>query len=102
MNKIKSFFIAIYRIVTVFSIGFVTWKIVRYWHSGRAEKCGHGIDSSIGSAAEKLEKAAITLEGISDSGAGQKVGKNLDDVLTDTKKTLENVTNLVKRAAKPR
>ena len=98
MNKIRCCIIDLYRIATVISIAFVAWKLVRCWHTGLAKKTGHAIDASISAAAEKLEKTALALEEMSDSGLGENLGKGLDEVLMDTKKTLENATDLVQRA----
>jgi hypothetical protein len=98
MNKIKCYFVRIYRITTVIGIGFVAWKIVRHWRAGMAEKTGRAIDASIKVAARKLEKTAIALEEWADGGQGENLGKGLDEVLTDTKKTLDIASDLVQHA----
>jgi hypothetical protein len=79
-------------------VGFAAWKLVRHWRTGCAEKTGHTIDASIKTAADKLEKTAIALEEWADSGLGENLGKGVDEVLTDTRKTLEKATDLFQRA----
>jgi hypothetical protein len=74
--------------------------LVRHWRAGRAEKTGHVLDSSIKVAADKLEKTAVVLEKWAESGLGENLGKGVDEVLTDTKKTLEKATGLFQRAVK--
>jgi phosphoribosyl-dephospho-CoA transferase len=76
-------------------VAFVTWKLVRLWHVELAEKTGRTIDASICAAAEKLEKTAIALENAADRSPGETLGKGLDEVLMDAKKTLEMATDLV-------
>lgn len=101
MNKIRCCIVNVYHIVILIGISFAAWKVVRYWHAGLAEKKGHAIDASINAAAEKLEKTAIALEEWADTGLGENLGKGLDEVVTDTKKTLEKATDLVQRALFP-
>jgi len=98
MNKIKGYFIDSYRIVTAMCIAFTTCKLICSWHKGCAKKTGYSIDASIRAAAEKLEKTAMVLENVSGSGIGEHVGKDLDDVLMDTQRTLEHTTRLVRCA----
>jgi hypothetical protein len=98
MTKIRCFIIDFYHTATVILIGFAAWKIVRHWRVGCAEKTGHAIDISIKAAADKLEKTAVALEEWADSGLGENLGKGVDEVLTDTRKTLEKATDLFQRA----
>jgi hypothetical protein len=98
MNKIRLYVHDLYHIATISGIAFVTWKVVRHWRNGFAEKTGHTIDASVRHAAEKLEKTAITLEKWADSGMGRNLGKGLDEVATDTKKTLDTASDLVMHA----
>jgi hypothetical protein len=62
MKKIGCCIVDIYRIVTVISIGFTMWKLMRYWHSVSAEGTVHAIDASIGAAAEKSKKPRVREE----------------------------------------
>ena len=98
MKKIRCFIRDIYHIATIAGVAFATWKIVRHWRTGVGEKAGHDVDASIRSAAEKLEKTASTLEKWADNHQGEHLGKGLDDVLTDTKKTLDRASDLVSRS----
>ncbi len=98
MNKNKCTIIDLYQLATLTGVAFATWKIAHHWHAGLAEKTGHAIDTSIGAAAKKLEKTAVALEEWADGGLGENLGKGLDVLLTDTKKTLETATELVQRA----
>jgi hypothetical protein len=100
MNKFKSICVTLYHTAALSAIGFISWKIVKFWHAGIGEKTGRTIDASIGATAVKLEENAIALETASDKGVVENLGKGIDTVLTDTKKSLENATNLVKRALK--
>jgi hypothetical protein len=97
MKKIRCYISDLYRLAFVIGTGFATWKLVRHWRAGRGEKAGHDIDASIRTAAEKLEKTASTLEKWADKHQGENLGKGLDDVLTDTKKTLDRASDLVSR-----
>lgn len=97
MKKIRGYINDVYRLAFVIGTGFATWKLVRHWRAGRGEKAGHDIDASIRKAAEKLEKTASTLEKWADSHQGETLGKGLDDVLIDTKKTLDRTSDLVSR-----
>lgn len=87
-----------YRMVTVISFGFVIWKIVQIWHRGLAEKAGHAVDISLIAAAKQLEKTALALERWAENSRGETLGKSLDEVLVETKKTLENATGNVQQA----
>lgn len=98
MNKIRCYVSDFYHITTAILITFATWKLVRHWHAGFAEKTGRAIDASISAAAEKLEKTALALEDGAESGLGETLGKGIDEILMDTKKTLEMATDLVQRA----
>lgn len=100
MNKIKSAFVTLYHLAALSAIGFIAWKVIKYWHSGIGEKTGRILDGSIGAAAAKLEEDAIALETMSDKGVAENLGKGIDTVLTDTKKSLEKATKIVKRALK--
>lgn len=100
MNKIKSVCVTLYHTAALCAIGFISWKIIKYWHTGIGEKTGRTLDASIGAAAVKLEEDAIALETMSDKGVAENLGKGIDTVLTDTKKSLENATKLVKRVLK--
>jgi hypothetical protein len=95
MKKIRCYIRDLYHIATITGVAFATWKIVRHWRTGRGEKAGHDIDASIRSAAEKLEKTATALEKWADNHQGEHLGKGLDEVLTDTKKTLDRASDLV-------
>jgi hypothetical protein len=98
MNKIRCYIRDLYQMATIMGIAFATWKLVRHWHAGCAEKTGHDLDATITTTAEKLEKTAIALEEWADSGMGKNLGKDLDEILTDTNKTLDMATGLVRRA----
>jgi hypothetical protein len=95
MNKIRCYIRDLYHLAFVSGIAFATWKLVRHWRAGFAEKTGHDLDASIRGAAEKLEKTAAALEKMADSGMGENLGKGVDEILTDTKKTLDRATDLV-------
>jgi len=97
MNRFKCYLSAFYRIASIIGVAFVTWKLVHHWHAGFAEKTGRTIDAAIGVAAEKLEKTAIALENGADNNPGETVGKGIDEILMDTKKTLEKATDLIHR-----
>ena len=99
MNKFKCSLMSFYRVATVLGLSFVAWKLVRHCRAGIAEKAGHAIDESIGVAAKKLEETAHALEEWAANGHdGENFGKGLDEVLTDTRKTLEKATDLVQHA----
>ncbi len=98
MKKIRRLVIDLFHTTTVILIGFAAWKIVRHWRAGCAEKTGHTIDTSIKTAADKLEKTANALEEWADSGLGENLGKGVDEALADTRKTLERATDLFQRA----
>lgn len=100
MNKIKSFCVTIYHTAALCAIGFVSWKIIKNWHSGTGEKAGRSFDASIGATAVNPEKEAITPDTLSDKGMSENLGKGIDTVLTDSKKSIEKAANLVKRALK--
>lgn len=95
MNKIRRSIRRFCRMVTLIGVGFAAWKLARLWHDGLAEKTGHAIDASISAAAKKLEKTALALEEWADGGVGENLGKGVDEILMDTKKTLEKATDLV-------
>jgi hypothetical protein len=95
MKKIWRRIICFYRLVNTIGIAFTLWKFLRFWHTGTAQRTGHAIDASISIAAKKLEKSAVALEEWADSGQGETLGKNLDDILMDTKKALETASDLV-------
>jgi hypothetical protein len=101
MNKIRCFIRDLYHLAFVGGIAFAAWKLVRHWRAGFWEKTGQNIEASIKTAAEKLEKTAVTLEKCADSGVGESIGKGVDEVLTDTKKTLDKATDLVQGALNP-
>jgi hypothetical protein len=101
MCKVRCYITDIYRIATIIGVTFAMWKLVRHWHAGLAEKTGHAIDASISAAAKKLEITANLLEEWADTGLGENLGKSLDEVLADTKKTLEKATGLVQGRIKP-
>ena len=98
MKKIRCYIRDLYHLATVIGIGIATWKLVRHWHTGFAKKTGHDLDASIRASAEKLEKTAAALEKWADSGMGENLGKGVDEVLTDTKKTLDRATGFVQHA----
>jgi len=98
MKKFKSCVKKVYRAATLAAVAFTAWKLVRNWHAGIAATTGRSIDASIGVAAEKLEKTAVVLEEWAAGGMGEHLGKGLDEVLSDTKKTLEKTTALVQGA----
>jgi hypothetical protein len=98
MKKIRCYIRDLYHLAFVSGISFAAWKLVRHWHAGFGEKTGHDLDTSIRAAAEKLEKTAAALEKWADSGVGGNVGKGVDEVLTDTRKTLDKAIDLVQHA----
>jgi hypothetical protein len=98
MKKIRCYIRDLYQLATVIGIGIATWKLVRHWRVGFAKKTGHDLDASIRASAEKLEKTAAALEKWADSGMGENLGKGVDEVLTDTKKTLDRATGFVQHA----
>jgi hypothetical protein len=98
MKRCKSCVKKVYRAATFAAVAFMAWKLVRHWHTGLATTTGRTIDASIGVAAEKLEKTAVALEQWAAGGKGEHLGKGLDEVLSDTKKTLEKTTALVQGA----
>ena len=98
MNKIRWYIHDLYHLAFVGGFAFAAWKLVRHWRAGFGEKTGHNLDVSIRAAAEKLEKTAVALEKWADSGAGGNLGKGVDEVLTDTKKTLDKASDLVQHA----
>lgn len=98
MNKNRCTIIDLYQVLTLTGVAFTTWKIAHHWHAGLAEKTGRTIDATISAAAKKLEKSALALEKWANGGTGENLGKDLDKVLTGTKKTLESATDLVQRA----
>ena len=98
MKRCKSCVKKVYRAISLAGAAFLAWKLVRYWHMGLAATTGRSIDASIGVAAGKLEKTAIALEQWAAGGQGEHLGKNLDEVLSDTKKTLEKTTALIQGA----
>lgn len=101
MKKNKCAIIDFYQLATLSVVAFATWKIAHRWHAGLAEKTGHAIDASISAAAKKLEKTAIALEEWLEGGhLGENLGKGIDVLLIDTKKTLETATALVQHALK--
>jgi hypothetical protein len=97
MNKIRSYIRDLYQIATIAGVAFATWKVVRHWRAGFGEKAGHDIDASIRTTAEKLEKTANELEKWADNHQGENLGKGLDDILTNTKNTLDRASGLVQR-----
>jgi hypothetical protein len=101
MNKASSCIREFWFTATLLGGAFVGWKLLCRWHDGVGQGAGRSIDGAIGRAAEKLEKAAVTLEEWADSGLSEKVGKDLDDVLMDAKMTLEEATDIVQRALNP-
>jgi hypothetical protein len=96
MNKTKRTIIGLYRLITISATVYVTWKIVRYWRKGIAEKAGRVIDSSVRAVVEEIGKTASTVESGAKSVMGKHLGKGLDEVLTDTKKALKKASDLVK------
>lgn len=98
MKKIRGLLVDAYRLIAVLGVAFTAWKIVRHWHAGFAEKTGHTIDTSVRAAAEQLEKTAIALEEWADRGRGENLGKSVDEVLMDTKTTLDLANDLVQHA----
>jgi len=97
MKKIRCLVYELNRTAGFVVLGFAGWMLVRHWRAGRAEKTGHALDSSIKLAAAKLEKTAVVLEKWAESGLGENLGKGVDEVLTDTKNTLEKATGLFQR-----
>ncbi|MDD5672715.1 MAG: hypothetical protein PHC61_01005 [Chitinivibrionales bacterium] len=95
MKKIKCCIQGLYHIAIFVGLAFASWKLVRFWRTGLAEKTGQVLDVSIGVAAEKLEQTGLVLEEWAVNGQGEKLGKGIDEVLMDTKKTLEMATDLV-------
>jgi hypothetical protein len=97
MKKMRLYIRDLYYLVTIAGVTFAAWKVVRHWRTGMGKKAGHDIDSSIRSAAEKLEKTANTLEKWAENHQGEHFGKGLDEVLADTKNTLDRASDLVSR-----
>jgi hypothetical protein len=100
MNKIGSVFIVLLGVFAAVFIAIVSFKIARRRHVGFAEKAGNVIDASIRSAADKLERAADAIEEFSENNPGERIGKGLDEILTDAKKTLEKATDSIQTALK--
>jgi hypothetical protein len=100
MTKLKIFFIVFYRLVTFSSVIFVAWKVGRQWQAGCGKKSGQAIDALAGDAADKLERVVIALDDEANSGLGKELGKDLDEVLIDTKKMVGKTNDFVKRAIK--
>jgi hypothetical protein len=98
MKKLKCRIMSVYHGIILMGMAFAAWKIVRVWQTGLAEKTGHTVDASLNAAAKKLEKTAIALEAWSAGGVGENLGKGVDEILMDTKKTLEKATTLVAEA----
>jgi hypothetical protein len=101
MKKIRCYIRDLYHLAFISCIAFAAWKFVCHWRAGCGEKTGHNIDASIKAAAEKLEKTAVALEKWAESGAGGNLGKDVDEVLTDTKKTIDKAADLVQRTLHP-
>jgi hypothetical protein len=90
----------LYCVATAGFFVFTAYKLARNWHEGFAEKTGHVIDSSISTAAEKLEQTAVALEEWAGSGFGENMGKDIDKMVMDAKNTLEKTSDLVSRTMK--
>jgi ferritin-like metal-binding protein YciE len=90
-----------FRMAALVGIVYGTWKVIRQWRAGRAEKTGHAIDASISAAAKKIEKTAVAVEEWAGHAGGEKLGKGLDGVLMETKGTLDKATDLVQHALSP-
>jgi hypothetical protein len=88
----------VFRLGAIVGLGVGAWKLVRHWQKGQAEKAGHVIDASVSAAAKKFEEAASTVEKWAEGGLGENLGKGLDDIVIETKKTLENATVVVQSA----
>jgi hypothetical protein len=58
MKKIGCCIVDFYRLVTVISVVFTTWKFVRYWQAALAERTDHTIDAPMDAAAKKHKKTA--------------------------------------------
>ena len=97
MKCFKWYVVNVCRLILAAMMGFAAWKIVTHWKAGCAEKTGHDADAAINATAEKLEKAAIALEECADGGLGENLGKGIDELLLDTKKTLETATDIINK-----
>jgi hypothetical protein len=62
MKKIGCCIGDICRLVTLISIGFTMWRLMRYWHAVSAQGTVHAIDAPIGAAAEKIKKSRVHEE----------------------------------------
>ena len=98
LKNIRRTIRSIIRLAILAGLGFAAWKLVRHWHSGLAEKTGHNLDASIKATAERLEKTATKLEKWAENHQTETMGKGLDGVVMDTKKTLDKATDLVHHA----
>ncbi len=98
MRKFMRLMTSIFRLASFAGVLFVGWKIVRRWHEGLAQKTGHVVDTTVKAAAEKLEQTAVALEEWAINGNGEHFGKDLDNVLMDTKKTLDAASGLMQGA----
>jgi phosphoribosyl-dephospho-CoA transferase len=88
----------LYRIGAGIAALVVAWNVVRRWHAGLAEKTGHKIDVTIHSTAERLEKTAAALEKESELGLGENLGKGVDAVVMDAKRTIDTATGFFQHA----
>lgn len=88
----------VYRIGAGIAALIVAWNVVRRWHAGLAEITGQKIDVTFHSAAKRLEKTAAALEKEAGLGIGENIGKNIDTVVMDTKKTIDDATGFFQHA----
>ena len=100
MSKHGCCVVECFRIAAVIGITCVTWKTAQYWYKGGGQKNGHAVDDAIGEAAKKLEMAAVALEEWAAGGLGETIGHGLDEILNDTKQTLEKSVSIVDAAMK--
>ncbi|MDD5673762.1 MAG: hypothetical protein PHC61_06350 [Chitinivibrionales bacterium] len=89
-----------FHLVALLGVAVATWKVVRIWHAGFAQKTGHVLDVSISVAAHELEKTAVALEEWADNGRGENLGKGLDDVLADAKAALDKANDIIQGVLK--
>jgi hypothetical protein len=93
MKNKRSAIANFYHMATFMVFAFGAYKIASFLRAGISEKTRNDIDSSIGAAAKKIEKAAKTMEKWAFSGHWKSRGKGLDKAVTDTKKAFDTISD---------
>ena len=95
MKHINHIFSHMVKLVLCTLTLYMFYRMVSKWKPQIAQNAGHDLDIATNQAAHHMHNAAIGLNEWSMSGYGETLGKGIDEILLQTKQSLNEASDVV-------